>query len=270
MLIKLCLFLCLIVVFIFSFFAVPLLCFILLHFKNGEKFPVRQFPSEWSDHSLFRKLFIDFPKSFANDLFYRNPDSFPFDETGLIIFEGEQGSGKTVGAVWYINRLKKLYPKCSVMSNIHLSLADKHMENFEDVIFNSNGVYGQVCFIDEIHNYFNSLESKNFPPEMLSEVCQQRKQRKCIIGTVQVFGRCAKPIREQTRYLVRPHTILGCFTILSVYKPSVDDDGKVTRLMRYHTYCFAHTKDLRTAYDTLETVQRHALYGFKQKKDVLR
>lgn len=267
--IKLFIFLLLVVIFALSLFAVPLICFIISHLVSGRDFPKRSVPSCWSEHSLPRKLFIDFPRAFAHDIFYRNPDAFPLDETGLVIFEGEQGSGKSVGAVWYINRLKKLYPKCSIMSNIELSFADKHMNNFEDIIFNTNGVYGQVVFVDEIHNYFNSLDSKNFPPEMMAEICQQRKQRKTIIGTVQVFGRCAKPIREQTRYLVRPRTILGCFTILSVFKPSFDENASVTKLFRVHTFCFAHTPELRSAYDTYETVERHALSGYRKKDDAV-
>lgn len=262
---KILIFLLVVCLFAVSLFAIPTIAFIISHYVRGDRFPVRQFPSEWSEHCLIRKLIIDFPNALVNDLFNRNPDAFPFDETGLVIFEGEQGSGKSVGAVWYINRLKKLYPKVSIMSNINLNFADKHMENFEDIIFNENGVYGQICFVDEIHNYFSSADSKNFPAEMLSEVCQQRKQRKTIIGTVQVFGRCAKPIREQTRYLVRPRTLLGCFTILSVFRPTVDEDGKVTKLFREHTFCFAHTPFLRSAYDTYEIVKRHALVSYKDK-----
>ncbi|MFQ9701887.1 MAG: hypothetical protein ACLR0U_04940 [Enterocloster clostridioformis] len=41
--------------------------------------------------------------------------------------------------------------------------------------------------IDEIHLEFNSLESKNIDIEVMIEVSQQRKQRKHIIGTSQVY-----------------------------------------------------------------------------------
>lgn len=235
------------------------------HFKEGDKLPVRQFPSTWTNVNLFYKIFVQFPKQVVQDLFDRDPDAFPMSLTGLVIFEGKQGTGKTAGAVYYMDMLKSKYPRLSIMSNISFTLADTRLDDWTDIVFKSNGIYGQVVFIDEIQNYFNSLESKNFPPEMLGEVCQQRKQRKTIIGTTQVFGRVAKPIREQVNMLVRPRTIFGCFTILSCFEPSMDSDGQVEKLRRLHTYCFVHTKRYRDAYDTYETVERHAIHGFKDK-----
>lgn len=65
-----------------------------------------------------------------------------------------------------------------------------------------NGYYGVIYLIDEIHLEFNSLESKNIDIEVMIEVSQQRKQRKHIIGTSQVYGRLAKPFREQIRNVV--------------------------------------------------------------------
>ena len=237
--------------------------------RHGYTFPHRKYPSVWHSDNIFKKLFWLFPKAVVNDIFTRNPDAFPMDKTGLVIFEGKQGSGKSVGAVFYMDMLKKQYPKLSIMSNIHLSLSDYQLDDWHDIVFKNNGEYGQVVFLDEIQNYFNSMESKNFPPEMLQEVCQQRKQRKTIIGTTQVFGRVAKPIREQVSILVRPRTILGCLTILSMFDPSMDTDGQVTKLRRIKTHIFVHTPELRNAYDTFEKVERHALYGFKPRSELL-
>lgn len=245
------------------------LCYAVYMLRHGYTLPRRKYPSTWHSDNIFKKLFWLFPKAVVRDIFTRNPDAFPMDLTGLVIFEGKQGSGKSVGAVYYMDMLKKKYPRLSVMSNITLSISDVHLDEWTDIVFKSNGEYGQVVFLDEIQNYFNSLESKNFPPEMLQEICQQRKQRKTIIGTTQVFGRVAKPIREQVSVLCRPHTILGCLTILSMYDPSMDPDGQITKMRRIKTYVFVHTPALRDAYDTFEKVERHALYGFKPRSDLL-
>ena len=51
----------------------------------------------------------------------------------------------------------------------------------------NNGFLGVIYIIDEIHTYFNSLESKNIPMFVFTEISQQRKQRKLIIGTSQLF-----------------------------------------------------------------------------------
>lgn len=252
-----------------AFAPLGLVCsfFFIQHFVNGDRLPQQQFPSTWKDRNIFVKLFWLFPKRFVNDLFERDPDEFPMDKTGLYIFEGQQGSGKTVSAVYYMIMLKMMHPALKIMSNINFQFADSKMEEWTDMVFKQNGAYGQVIFIDEIQNYFNSLESKNFPPEALQEICQQRKQRKAIIGTTQVFARIAKPIREQTRFVVRPHTFLGCLTLVSFYDPSMDQDGKVEKMRRVKTLLFVHNKTIRNAFDTFETVEKHALTGFKPRSE---
>lgn len=245
------------------------LFFFLRTLRGGSELPKKRYPSIWHEHCLLRKLLIDFPASFVHDLFTMNPDAFPMSECGLVIFEGEQGSGKTVSAVFYMDMLRKKYPKLSVMSNVGLNFADKKLNEWDDIVFCNNGEFGQVVFLDEIQNYFNSLDSKNFPPEMITEICQQRKQRKTIIGTVQVFNRVAKPIREQTKYIVKPRTFFGCLTVMSIWKPKFNDDAQVEKSYRVKTHIFVHTPQLRDAYDTFEVVERHALTGFKPRPEMI-
>jgi len=67
----------------------------------------------------------------------------------------------------------------------------------DDLTKVSNGKEGVIFLIDEIQLYFNSLESKNINIEVMTQISQQRKQRKHIVCTSQVFGRMAKPLREQ-------------------------------------------------------------------------
>ena len=156
---------------------------VIYQLRRGRKFPRKKYPSEWHDRNILVKIFYLFPCQLVHDIFTRDPDEFPMSKTGLYIFEGKQGSGKTCSAVYYMMMLKAMHPALKVMSNITLSFSDSHMEEWTDMVFKRNGVYGQIIFIDEIQNYFNSLESKNFPPEALQEICQQRKQRKAIFGT---------------------------------------------------------------------------------------
>lgn len=70
-------------------------------------------------------------------------------------------------------------------------------DNSDDLKIYENDIEGTIYLIDEIQLYFNSLESKNINPEVMVEFAQQRKQRKHIVATSQVFGRMAKPLREQ-------------------------------------------------------------------------
>lgn len=69
--------------------------------------------------------------------------------------------------------------------------------NADDLTRYNNGQFGVIFLIDEIQLYFNSLDSKNINPDVMVQLSQQRKQRKHIVCTSQVFGRMAKPLREQ-------------------------------------------------------------------------
>ena len=88
------------------------------------------------------------------------------------------------------------------------------MKSLSDV---ENGFAGVLFLIDEIQLEFNSLESKQIDPSVMQEIAQQRKQRKHIVGTSQVFQRIAKPFREQFKYVVQCRKVLGvlqCNTVI--------------------------------------------------------
>ena len=75
--------------------------------------------------------------------------------------------------------------------------------NGDDLMRYNNLIEGVIFLVDEIQLYFNSLESKNINMDVMTELAQQRKQRKHIIATSQVFGRMAKPVREQFNTVVK-------------------------------------------------------------------
>lgn len=216
-------------------------------------------------HNLY-ELFVHFPQRFVLDLYLRNPDEFR--EYGLHFFCGEQGSGKSIATVHFIKMLKERYPGLQIRSNISLNFQDGTIESPDD-LFKENGKLGQVNFIDEIQNWFNSLESKNMSPEVCAEICQQRKEKRILIGTSQVFYRMAKQLREQCTLLYEPMTILGCLTIVRVYKPKIDEDGAVNKKLFRRMYFFVHDKELRKSYDTYEKVKRLMEKGYKPRSEQL-
>lgn len=209
---------------------------------------------------IFKKLFIQFPNRLAKDIYSRDPKEFR--EYGLHLFCGEQGSGKTTAAVELIQRWRKRYPAMKVITNMDLKGQDKSLGHWKDILDYSNDIYGTAVVIDEIQSWFSSNESRNFPPEMLTEISQQRKQRKAIIGTAQVFSRVAKPIREQATYIYLPMTLFGCLTIVRKTKREYWDDQK----QRFRQYCgiyfFVHTDEIRNAFDTYKKIERYKNTGF--------
>lgn len=251
---------------------VMFLFYMLYWFIKGKRIKKRKYKlpkpkySKKGFFSLLHKIFVQFPRRYALDIYERNPDRFTF--YGLHFFCGEQGSGKSIATVHFLKQLKEQFPGAKVRSNINLDFQDGTIEEPEDLLEES-GETGQANFIDEIQNWFNSLESKNMPPEVAGEICQQRKQAKCIVGTSQVFYRMAKQLREQCTLLYEPMTIFGCFTIVRVYKPKITEDGTVDKKVLRRVYCFVHDEELRNAYDTYEKVKRITLKGYKPRSEQL-
>lgn len=210
--------------------------------------------------SFFKRLLIQFPERIVKDRFNVVPDEF--NEYGLHMFCGEQGSGKTTSVVELLLRLKKQYPQCKIRTNMGYIHEDEPLQDWKSLVGDGNGIYGQIEVIDEIQTWFSSLESKNFPPEMLSEVSMQRKQRKMLVGTCQLWNRIAKPIREQTSYVYMPFTILGCLTIVRVTKPRFWDDEKQVFKRYLRTYFYVHTDEIRNSFDTYKKIQRYKEVGF--------
>ena len=190
-----------------------------------------------------------------------HPDYF-YPE-GLLIFCGEQGSGKTLSAVQYVKKVCAEYPKAILCTNVAINGLNPETQVVEynglDCLKNlENGYYGVIYLIDEIHLEFNSLESKNIDIEVMIEVSQQRKQRKHIIGTTQVYGRLAKPFREQIRNVVLCSNfmkILQVNTLIDGSK-SVEKDGKLITDTVKKFYWF-HDPALYDSYDTYAKMKRY-------------
>lgn len=248
---------------VFGFFGlIILLCLIHIgiRFLKGERRKKRKVKPTYKRRSLFLKIFYDFPKAFARDFYQKNPDAMGIH--GFYTFCGPQGSGKTIAAIQFIRETMQKYPLINVRSNISISFQSGVIKHWSEIVDVHNGEIGQIDFLDEIQNWFSSMESKNFPPEMLQEITQERKKHKVIAGTSQVFTRMSKALREQCTYLCLPNTFFGCFTVVRVYKPEVDDMGTLIGKKFIRAYCFVHDDDLRACYNTYEKVERLARGGF--------
>lgn len=217
--------------------------------------------------SKIKRLFYDMPKQIVDDFFSNDPDKFK--EYGVHIIAGEQGCGKSITLTYMLMRYKKMYPKLNIKTNYNFAFQNGEINHWRDLVSSNNGIYGEIDVIDEIQNWFNSLQSKDFPPEMMQEITQQRKQIKCIFGTSQVFNRVAKPIREQTTFLYEPRTFFGCLTIVNKYKPVVLQDGSMDKKIPQGVFFFVHNAELRQAYDTYKKIETLCKSGFKKDSERL-
>lgn len=190
-----------------------------------------------------------------------------FRPDGIWVFCGPQGSGKTISAIQTCRQIARQYPRCRVLSNIEFVLEDASIadagcypepfERYEQLVEEDNGIYGVMFLLDEIHVLWNSLESKRIPIAEMAALCQMRKSRRLILGTSQVYGRIAKPIREQLKYVIQCQNFFHVLQHNIVCDPaeSTERNGHISPDVICERWWF-HTPELYKCYETLDKVKR--------------
>lgn len=243
---------------IFVFYADCMFWYFYRYLKGDrvDRGSVRRLPRR----SAFLKLFYDAPRQYVADIYNRKPDFFR--PQGLVIFTGRQGNGKSIGLMQYATELHDTYPKCKIISNIKYEYQSDKLEHWSQLVTYKNGHYGVIAIIDELQNWFSSNQSRNFPPEMLSVITQNRKNRRLILGTSQNFYLLAKAIRSQCTEVRQCVTLAGVLTFVVKREPIVDNEGDVKEMKYRGMYFFAHSPRLRDSYDTWSVVESLSSSGF--------
>ena len=210
---------------------------------------------------LLRQILVEVPRRYTLDRFQREPGFF--GEQGVHMFTGEQGSGKTIAMVEMMLRLRKQYPNSKMITNFDVEGQDDALDHWTQLLTYTNGRQGVIVGIDEIQNWFMSGKNQ-LPVEMLEVATQNRKNRRILCCSAQVFTRVNKGLREQVNFVYKPITFLGCFTVVRKLKPKFDSEGNVMELKHRDMYCFVHTDELRAAYDTYKVIHTLAKEGFKE------
>ena len=192
----------------------------------------------------------------------RNKNPEELDVTGINIFTGSQGSGKSLSMIHVFKKLIVDFPKAIVVTNLEFNFKIpnkiKKYEGFEDFKI-ENGIYGVIYLLDEIHLILNSLESKGVPLSIIVELSQQRKQRKLILGTSQVYSRMAKPLREQIRNIIICKNYFSLFQLnylVDAFESQEDNNGKL-KFKKMKVSFFFHRKEDYLAYDTYKKMDTY-------------
>lgn len=199
-----------------------------------------------------------------NNIEFNKEHPYYFKPEGITVFTGSQGEGKTLSAVQMTKKILKDYPRCILITNTKIegvSNLQLPFEDLEDLEIYNNEEYGIIFFVDEIQNYLSSLMSKNIPLSTIINLTQQRKQRKLIIATSQVYSRMAKPLREQVKNVVICNKYLFFiqvnWLIDSMKTREVNGDLKLEIKKRFLWF---HSPKLYKTYDTYNKV-----YGLMKK-----
>lgn len=252
------------ILFVFVVYQIFLNFFIFLRSYNRKK----TFSSNLLDIK-FSKIF-EFIKYKIYDIKHFDKDTFP--EYGMTIYCGRQGGGKTTAMVEYLERMRKKYPKCLIITNFGYKYEDYSMTSWRDFFKYRNGKHGVIFAIDEFQNEYNSNDYRDFPEDLLRQITQQRKQKIKIVATSQVFTRVVKQVREQCYEVVECTTLASRWTFTKCfdaddYNLAIDDIEKKHKIRRKWRRNFVQTNALREAFDSYEVVKKLEKMQFIDRKD---
>lgn len=195
--------------------------------------------------------------------FQREPKhQFP---VGSVVFKGFQGEGKTLSMVQYAFAIKREYPNCVIFSNIRLfGIEYNYMTediDFQKAFVYSNGLDGVLILIDEAHLFFNKKTGISF--DVLSCISQQRKDRRRLVFSSQIWDELDISLRKQVDYVVSCSNFLG---ILQINKWSKGRTLKYDKLQneyvaqKDHFEIFKRNIELYNRYDTFQKIIKNTDY----------
>lgn len=166
---------------------------------------------------------------------------------GFALFCGVQGGGKTYSAVQYIDSLVQKY-HCNVISNTPLNIEHTFIKDISTIPYLIENGTNYIIFLDEIQTLF---DSRKMDDDFYTIFCQLRKRGIKVVGTSQVFERCALPLREQVHELYYCRTFFGCLTLRTKVYPLITNSGKIEskRLVLGRQLSVQNDK-IRSMYDT--------------------
>lgn len=220
---------------------------------------------------FFKKLFC-LPKAiifWIKDIFiyYKNKRYNEFFGWGLHLFVGKFGAGKTCTMIYKAYRLAKRYPQLTIVTNLKLKNFPAHtkilpLNSPQDIL---NAPQNSLILIDEIGTIFNSRDfakSKESVPKILFQhLCQCRKRKMMIYGTVQRWCFLDKQLRDITDTVTVTKTDFrhpfGRLCACRVYD-SVEYDRAYTNpmisLLPLSNFVYVQSDKLRNSYDTEELI----------------
>lgn len=133
---------------------------------------------------------------------------------GIYQFIALPGEGKTMSMVAHMERYRSSRMEkgkvqgrdFKIATNFHYINQDFAIEHWSDIIKFAKGCYDKdiPCLVamDEIHVTFDSMEYKEFPPEMQAVLSFNRKYKLQFLCSAQIYERIPKKIRDIANFTV--------------------------------------------------------------------
>lgn len=207
------------------------------------------------------KIYWDtFPKK------WKKPPKGQFP-VGSRVYKGFQGSGKTLSMVKYAIDIAKAFPNCVVYSNIIIKGVKNYIyiEN-DDVLKEAlacrNGGAGTLILLDEAHLYFNKKTGISL--DVLTCISQQRKDRKRLVFSSQIWEELDISLRKQVKEIVSCSCYFGCLQVNSISDgETLQYDNLQSCYVAKHirTEIFKHNIELYNSYDTYQKIVSNEEYS---------
>lgn len=153
-------------------------------------------------------MIIDW-RSFVKRKTISDKGGFPY---GSRVYKAHIGGGKTLSMTHDIFELKRAFPKMVTFANFNIyGLNDFHLITNETQMYEAleyqNGDDGVVVAIDEAHLFWSKKDG--IPVEVLSSISYQRKDRRKIMMTTQVWDELPVSTRKQVKEVVSCNRFLN-------------------------------------------------------------
>lgn len=199
---------------------------------------------------------IDF-KSFKKKWNRPPKNQFP---TGTTVYKNHQGSGKTLSMVHDAMDLADLFPNCKIYSNVKIKFNRPYYfyetdRDLECALADANGAAGVLILIDEAHLYFSKRNGISL--ESLTAISQQRKDRRLILMTSQIWEELDISTRKQVKTIVRCNCYFNRLQINQYFDGhSLKYDNRINDYVanKLYTTIFKHNQELYDSYDTYQKI----------------
>lgn len=141
----------------------------------------------------------------------RTPEKGKQFPTGSAVYFGFQGQGKTLAMTAYAFRIKEEFPDCVIFSNYNLYGIDYNYcfsdEDVKNALCFQNGSKGVLVLLDEAHLYFGKKTGIGL--ETLTAISQQRKDKRRIVFTSQIWEELDISLRKQVKEIHHCHKVFN-------------------------------------------------------------
>lgn len=210
---------------------------------------------------------------------YTKPETGKFP-VGSRIYKGHQGKGKTLTMVHDALAILEQWPDCVIFSNVKIKGLEplvwayddkldgihyyrvsgnyRYIESDNDLkvaLSIENGDKGALVLLDEAHLYWQKKDG--IPLEVLTCISQQRKDRRKLLMSSQIWEELPVSLRKQVKEIVRCNNFFGRFQVNVVFDGETIQYSKQESTWvckKISTAIFKHNDLLYNSYDTFQKI----------------